>query len=83
MAFASVIDANQVCVIDLDSNTLLPTAIAVGVNPHTVVVSPDEQVAYVANAGANTVRRRERRGARSRWLPIVRAVPRRHAASGW
>jgi YVTN family beta-propeller protein/autotransporter-associated beta strand protein len=55
IAFASVTDTNEVLVIDLDSNTVLPTAIAVGVNPHAVVLSPDEQFAYVANAGANTV----------------------------
>jgi YVTN family beta-propeller protein len=55
IAFASVTGTNEVRVIDLDSNTVLPTAIAVGVNPHAVVLSPGDRFAYVANAGANTV----------------------------
>ena len=54
-AFASVPSANQVWLIDLNTNTVVPTPIAVGVDPLTVALAPGGQFAYVANAGANTV----------------------------
>ncbi len=47
--------ANQVVVVDTQTNLVVGSPIPVGTNPHGIAITPDGRRAYVANSGSNTV----------------------------